>query len=529
MTGSTEPRLLRLGIDVGGTNTDAVVVDRDGLVLAKAKVPTTPDVTSGMVAAISRVGAHRSVRPQLVSHVMIGTTHATNAVLERRHLRRVAVVRIGSPSADAIPPLYGWPADLRAALGGHSVVVGGGAEVDGRPIAPLDTKGLSRFLDSLPAEVDGHPAGLAVSSVFAPVSPDHELQARELVRDRLGSDVHVSLSHEIGSLGLLQRENATVLNEALVGVVERVASSITVALADSGLADPLVFFVQNDGTLMMRDYALDYPVLTIGSGPANSMRGAAHLAGVKDAVVVDVGGTSTDVGVLVSGFPRESTSGVRIGGVTTNFRMPDLVSIAVGGGSVLRRSAEGVQVGPDSVTYRIGERALVFGGPDATLSDAAVAAGRAALGDRMPAAAHGDLLAAGLAAADSAVAAAVDRVKTSRGDVPLIAVGGGSVLLPDSLPGASEVVRPEHYEVANAIGATIGDVSGHVDKVFSLVGTDRTAVLEEAAQTARGRAVRAGADPTRIAVVEIDEIPLSYLDQPAVRVRVKAAGPLGSL
>ena len=98
---------------------------------------------------------------------------------------------------------------------------------------------------------------------------------------------------------------------------------------------PITFFAQNDGTLMGLDQALRYPVLTIGSGPANSVRGAAFLTGTGDSLVADVGGTSTDVGVLVNGFPRESSQGVEIGGIRTNFRMPDLVTIALGGGTVV--------------------------------------------------------------------------------------------------------------------------------------------------------------------------------------------------
>ena len=94
--------------------------------------------------------------------------------------------------------------------------------------------------------------------------------------------------------------------------------------------DALLYFAQNDGTLMALEHAVRFPVLTIGSGPANSLRGAAYLTGRNDGIVVDVGGTSTDIGVLVSGFPRESSQAVEIGGVRTNFRMPDIVSIAVG-------------------------------------------------------------------------------------------------------------------------------------------------------------------------------------------------------
>ena len=191
--------------------------------------------------------------------------------------------------------------------------------------------------------------------MFAPVSARHELLAAEIVKRELG-EVHVSLSHEIGSIGLLERENATILNAALAGVAREVARAMRSALAAHGLT-PVTFFAQNDGTLMALDQALRYPVLTIGSGPANSVRGAAFLTGAADALVADVGGTSTDVGVLVNGFPRESSQGVEIGGIRTNFRMPDLVTIALGGGTVMSRATTGgVRVGPRSVGYRLQRR-----------------------------------------------------------------------------------------------------------------------------------------------------------------------------
>jgi N-methylhydantoinase A/oxoprolinase/acetone carboxylase beta subunit len=510
---------LRLGVDVGGTNTDAVVLDRDDRLIARAKVPTTPDVSTGIArAAAEAVGGLEEERTR-ITHAMLGTTHATNAVLERRHLRKVALIRIGAPATLAVRPLFGWPDDLRRIVSAGESVVGGGFEFDGREIVPLDTEAIARFAGSV-AGVEG----VAIVSVFAAVSTDHELAAAEAVRKELG-DVHISLSHEIGSIGLLERENATVLNAALTGIAHDVAGAFAGALAACGI-DPVTFFAQNDGTLMDLDYALRYPVLTIGSGPANSIRGAAYLTGSSDAIVIDVGGTSADVGVLAGGFPRESNSGVDIGGIRTNFRMPDLVTIAVGGGTVVAEEDGEVRVGPASVGYHLTDEALVFGGDVPTLTDAAVAAERLAIGDAGAVHGHGDLLARGLRAAEAMLADAVDRVKTSREPRPLIAVGGGSMLVPDSLPGVSEVHRPEHFDVANAIGAAIASVSGEVDRIVHFTSAGREAALEEVYAEARDRAIAAGASPEHVEIVELEEVPLAYLTNPAVRIRAKAAGPL---
>jgi N-methylhydantoinase A/oxoprolinase/acetone carboxylase beta subunit len=512
---------LRVGIDVGGTNTDAVVIDRDDRLLTRAKVPTTPDVSSGVASAVREVIQGLATERVRITHAMLGTTHATNAVLERRRLRRVAVLRIGAPATFAVRPLFGWPDDLRATVSVGETIVRGGFEFDGREIVPLDTEAIVRFA----GEVASRAEGVAISSVFAPVSAEHELIAQEFVRKELGDEVEISLSHEIGSIGLLERENATVLNAALTGVAREVAGALRAALAACDL-DAVPFFAQNDGTLMDLEYALRYPVLTIGSGPANSIRGAAYLTGSSDAIVVDVGGTSTDVGVLAHGFPRESNSGVEIGGISTNFRMPDLVTIAVGGGTVVTTGDEGLRVGPGSVGYRLTDEALVFGGPRMTLTDAAVEAGKLELGERSAIAGHEQMLRDALAIAEGMIADAVDRVKTSREPRPLVAVGGGSMLVPDSIPGVSDVHRPAHFDVANAIGAAIASVSGEVDRIFHLGAGGRQAAVEEASEDAIGRAVAAGAAPGDVEIVEIEEIPLSYLTDPAVRIRVKAAGPL---
>jgi N-methylhydantoinase A/oxoprolinase/acetone carboxylase beta subunit len=513
----------RLGIDVGGTNTDAVIMDVADRVIAKAKVPGTPDITGGITAAIDTVLRAPEADPQRITHVMLGTTHATNAVLERRKLRRIAVIRIGGPATHSIRPMFGWPADLTDAISVGAVIVDGGIEFDGRDLSSLDTDAIARFL----GEVAGAAEGVAITSVFAPVSPRHELLAAEIVKRELG-EVHLSLSHEIGSIGLIERENATILNGALAGVARDVADAMRAALATHDLR-PTAFFAQNDGTLMGLDQALRYPVLTIGSGPANSVRGAAFLSGTSDALVIDVGGTSTDVGVLVNGFPRESSQGVEIGGILTNFRMPDLVTIALGGGTVVSQDNGEIRIGPRSVGYLIQQEALVFGGPTPTLTDSAVAAGRAVLGDPGLIGRSRRLLSGALTRTDVMLADAIDRMKTSREDRPLIAVGGGSILIPDRIPGVSEIIRPEHYDTANAVGAAIASVSGQVDRIFHIGATGRQSALDEASDEARERAAAAGADPGTVQIVELEEIPLAYLTSPAVRIRAKAAGALSGL
>jgi len=511
----------RLGIDVGGTNTDAVVLDEEYKPVAKAKTPTTEDVTTGIFNALRKVLAGAEVDRKSIRYAMLGTTHCTNAIVERTRLNRVGVIRIAKPATLAIKPLTGWPRELKDAIGDHCYVIGGGHEFDGKEIAGLDENDLRRVLD----EIGGSVTSVAICSVFSPVNQDHEVRAAEIVREELG-DVPVSLSHEIGSIGLLERENATVLNAAVIDVARTTAGAFREALEREGIS-ARTYFGQNDGTLMSVDYAVRYPIFTIACGPTNSIRGAAFLSRLRDAIVVDVGGTTTDVGVLVNQFPRESAVAVEIGGVRTNFRMPDLISIGLGGGTVIRRAGDRIRIGPDSVGYRLESEARAFGGGTLTATDVAVAAGLVKLGD----ASHvSDLDPAFVEAAHRRMTDmaedAIDRMKTSAEDVPVVLVGGGSVLLPDGLRGASETVRPDHFEVANAIGAAIAQVSGQVERIFSLEKMPREEAVQVAREMATKEAVDAGADPKTVEIVEIDDVPLAYLPGNATRIRVKAAGDL---
>lgn len=508
---------MHIGIDVGGTHTDAVAVS-GRRVLADVKTPTTADVTSGILRALRELTATEGVSADAVSAVMIGTTHFTNAVVERRRLVPTACVRLAAPATTALPPMVDWPDDLRDALGGHWYIARGGHEVDGRVISPLDRGELRRIAADVRAK---ELQSVAIASVFSPVTAEFELEAAELLAAEL-PDVAFSLSHEIGRIGLLERENATIMNACLRPLASEIVAAFRSALAELAIDAP-VYLSQNDGTLMSVDYTERYPVATFASGPTNSMRGAAFLSGREDCAVVDIGGTTADVGMLAHGFPREAAVAVDIGGVRTNFRMPDVLPLGIGGGSLVR----GEEVGPRSVGYELSQRALVFGGDTLTATDLAVAAGRAEIGDPARVASlDRRLVERALARIESRIAEVVDRMKTSRDPIPVVVVGGGSVLLGDTLPGASELIKPPHFSVANAIGAAIGQVGGEVDRIFALDELSRDEALGAAKREAAERATAAGAGADSVRIVDVDEVPLSYLPGSATRIRVKAVGDL---
>ena len=526
MTDNRDPaaRDLRIGIDVGGTNTDAVVVDTAGTVLAAVKRATTPDPIDGIRAALEAV--LDGIEPGRVAKAMLGTTHPANAIIQRRDLDPVGVVRLAAPSSLGVRPGAAWPDDLRELVLRHAAIVHGGFEYNGVEIAPLDEEAVARFA----AECGDRTAAIAVSCAFSPASVEHELRAAEIIARELGPAFPISLSHQVGSLGLLERENATVLNASLLTVARRVVDGFHAALAQCRLSVDS-YLTQNDGTLMTADEAVRFPVLTVGSGPTNSMRGACALAGVSDGLVIDVGGTSADVGILVDGFPRESAAAVEVGGVRTNFRMPDLISIGLGGGTIVRTSTNGdaaVRVGPDSVGYDVVTRALAVGGDTTTLTDISLRGGRMkGFGDTALLADLPDAVVdAALDWVDEQITLLCERLKTSSAPIPLLAVGGGAHLVPDVVGGISEVIRPRHHALANAFGAAIAEASGTVDRVYSYETAGREACLDEAKGLASDAAVRAGAHPDHVRITTVSEIPMTYVPGGGCRVVVKAAGPL---
>ncbi len=507
----------RIGIDVGGTNTDAVLIDGEKII-ASIKVPTTQDVMSGVKAALSHVAGHAGASGRPIDAVMIGTTHFTNAVVERARLERVAAIRIALPTGASLPPMCDWPDDLRAAVDPLIFMVHGGHEYDGSPLVPMIPDEIREAAMKIR---DAGITSIAISATFSPLTTECEVKAAEIVRSVI-PDARITLSHTLGRIGLLERENVALLNAALQSLGRTTVQAFSDALREAGVTAPF-YLTQNDGTVALADVAATNPVHSFASGPTNSMRGAAFLTGLSDAMVVDVGGTTSDIGCLVGGFPREANNIVHIGGVRTLFRMPDLLPIALGGGTII--DPETGKIGPRSVGYRILTEARVFGGNTLTTSDVAVAAGLIEMGDKdRVRGLDASFVKASLERIRDMVTDSFDQMKTSAEDVPLIAVGGGAFLIPDKIAGASEVLRVENAGVANALGAAMAQVSGEVDQVFS--GLSRDEAITRAEAEAQDAAVASGASRASLKTLEVEDIPIAYLPGGARRVRVRVIGDI---
>ena len=413
---------------------------------------------------------------------------------------------------------------LRQIVGGYIYFARGGHEFDGKEINPLDEGEIRRIAEDIHAK---EISSIAITSVFSPVNSDCERHAAEILEAELPG-CHISLSGELGRIGLLPRENATILNACLRDLAEDITRGLSSALREVGILAPL-YLSQNDGTLMDIDHGRRYPVLTFSSGATNSMHGAAFLTGLRECIVVDVGGTTTDIGALTRGFPREAPFETDIGGVRTNFRMPDLLSIGIGGGSLVR-SDHPDMVGPDSVGHELTNQARVFGGPTLTATDLAVAAGLAEIGEpERVRSLDRTMVGDALRYISETVRNAADSMRSSRASIPLVVVGGGSILLPAEMDGFAAVIRPKHHAVANAIGTAIAQVGGEVDGIYNTDRLSREAILSQAKEEAAAKAVAVGASAETVNIVEVDEIPLTYLNGKSVRVRVKAVGELATV
>jgi N-methylhydantoinase A/oxoprolinase/acetone carboxylase beta subunit len=285
------------------------------------------------------------------------------------------------------------------------------------------------------------------------------------------------------------------------------------------------------------EQAKHFPVLTISCGPTNSIRGAGYLSRSNDAIVIDVGGTTADAGVIVQGFPRESLLAANIGGVKTNFRMPDIISIALGGGTIIKAINNTLVLQKQSVGYNVIQKALAFGGDTFTLTDIAIANNQLQIENSLSIVELQNSIAKHCGMAYTKANAIVqqsikdkteeiiDKLKTSKQEVDVLMVGGGSAFIPTTLNGVRKVIFPVHFEVANAFGAAIAQVGGEAVSVFNLDKTTREQAKLDTIAVATINAIQNGAKPASIKTLNIEEVPLAYLPN-TIKIKAKVVGEI---
>lgn len=317
---------LLLGIDTGGTYTDAVLFnDQTSKVVAKAKSLTTRhDLALGIAGAADRVIATAAIDPSSIELVSISTTLATNALVEGQQ-RRIGLVMIGFSEADIERQ------GLRTALGSDPmIIVSGGHTVSGDEAKPLDVAALEAWLKGPGASVTGY----AVAGYFSTRNPSHESAVRDVIRSR--THLPVTCSHELTSqLDGPRRALTCLLNARLIPLIDGLIGATARFLSERKIKAP-VMVVRGDGALIAADVARERPIETILSGPAATLVGAAFLTGSQDALVSDIGGTTTDIAVMKNGAPRLDPLGARVGGYQTMVQAVAMRTIGLGGDSEVR-------------------------------------------------------------------------------------------------------------------------------------------------------------------------------------------------
>lgn len=333
-----------LGVDTGGTYTDAVILDdAKGAVIGKAKSLTTrANLALGIGRAVDQALAAAGIRAGEVSLVSLSTTLATNALVEGQG-GRVALVFIGFSEADL------ERAGLAEALKGDPVIrLSGGHNHAGGEAAVLDLAALEEAVAGLGPQV----MGFAVAAQFATRNPAHEVAARALIRRVTGRPV--TCSHELSAqLNGPKRALTAVLNARLIGMIDRLVAACEGHLAEVGILAPLMV-VRGDGALISAAQVRERPIETILSGPAASIVGARWLTGAPDALVSDIGGTTTDVALLRDGLPEIDPMGARVGGFRTMVEAVAMRTTGLGGDSEVHLVTEGLQGG-----LRLGPRRLI--------------------------------------------------------------------------------------------------------------------------------------------------------------------------
>ncbi len=323
-----------LGIDTGGTYTDAAIVDLQTIeVLARSKSRTTHhDLSIGLGESVDRVLDGLGDKDFVPSLVGVSTTLATNSVLERKG-GRVGLIGLG------------WRPEEGQEFGAkQQCFLSGGHDVRGRIQDPLDLEGARAAIDEMAKCVDS----IVVSGLFSVFNHLHEVEVKRLIRDRY--DIPVVMGHELtGELGIYERTVTAVLNAGLIPVLNDFLRKVQEIMVRRGIKAPIMVF-KGDGTLMNLKAARERPVDTILSGPAASAMGGKLLSGQQDCIVVDIGGTSTDIAVIEGGRSRISAAGAIVGSWPTRVEAVNVWTVALGGDSEIRPSKKGLKIGPQRVT-----------------------------------------------------------------------------------------------------------------------------------------------------------------------------------
>lgn len=438
-----------LGIDTGGTYTDAVLLDQSKTrVLAKAKSPTTKNnLDEGIQASIQKLNI---ADPSVIQKVVLSTTLATNAIVEGEG-RPTGLVIIGAPPKGPLPT-------------NHVVQIQGKVNIKGREVTPLDPNEIQTACETLVSHVQA----IAVSGMMSTRNAKQELTVKKAFQKRF--DLPVVCGHELSSqLGFHDRTVTTILNASLIPIIVDFIAAVKKSLATVSITAP-VFIVKGDGNLASLDFIREKPIETILSGPAASIIGALSLAGLSDGIVVDMGGTTTDSGIIQNNTLTLSPVGAQVGKWQTQIDSADLNTFGLGGDTQI------IPEGNHPVLTEKRGLPACRGGNALTPTDLLHCSGELNLWDTTASktllktqADQSQTTPSHYASTAETLILETIRAKVleryNAPEIPIIAIGAPAKAWYEKVQAqnAHHVVIPEHYEVANAVGAAMAAVEERVD------------------------------------------------------------------
>jgi N-methylhydantoinase A/oxoprolinase/acetone carboxylase beta subunit len=430
----------KFGIDVGGTTLDFAVVDSKANLLFSYKLPIVAPLEQSIKTGIQELISTYDIDPKNCLGIHIGTTIAINALLNLNSLYKVGILRIAGHSPE-LPPAYEFPRKVRRAIFSGYETISGGRELDNQAISNLKA-----------AEII-----LAVNKLLS-------AGAEAVIREHFKTHVPITLSHQLGSLGFLKRENNILINTAPIKTMRNSISCFSQCFNELGFICQFEM-TQNNGTLISFDEAIQFPLKTISSGPTNSLVGACKLTGLQNAIVVDIGGTSTDIGIVENAFPHSSSQCAYIADLPLSFTLPHLKILALGGGSIFSNTSEGYVLNGSlgaaifSESQSVGGNHLTFFDIGNILNDTLLPKNHTIQIDKKQAEAI-------MQFNIKKILDVVDSLNHGR-NFPVILVGGGAQNIPEEFLD-KRFIRPKHYNVANAYGAALAEISGVISRIICL-------------------------------------------------------------
>ncbi|GED15172.1 hydantoinase/oxoprolinase N-terminal domain-containing protein [Aneurinibacillus migulanus] len=451
--------MLRLGIDVGRQRIDCVVMDEEMRMFYVNTRPVTEHSLSGMEEMLEEMKL-QGICLSNIQQVIISASSEYEEGLRESEDVHVCAIRIGS-SRDSIPPFYEATDTLRETLQLTCVELSGGHHVDGNPMQALMT---DEWNEKMAHAVLPVHAAFAVTSAFSPVNSEQEQIVAQWIRKRFGGERTITLSYEFGSIGLMERENAAILNAALSSVTPSLFQNVKQTLRQYGIHAG-IFLSQNDGFLMAYERAISYPIRTLRSRIANSLRGASLLADREECIVVIAENKKLYIGMVEEGVPKLRWSKKDIAGMYMHVHIPEVVTID-----------NRIHGTPDEVLERVYQ--------------------------------------------------ATQRFQPPYEPLPIVFVGNEC----NEIAGCfhdpwAEVIQPEYFSYASAIGACMAPIGGWVERMYWLSeGVSKTQVIEKTVAEAVKEAILAGAEPGSITIQSVKASPLAYVSSQALRIQVRAFG-----